>query len=46
MKEGDYLVGIGDADVKWSSHAEVTTIHSIQNNLPLSFFSFFKVTAS
>ena len=25
MKEGDYLVGIGDADVKWSSHAEVMT---------------------
>jgi len=23
MKEGDYLVGIGDQDVKWSSHAEV-----------------------
>jgi hypothetical protein len=23
MKEGDYLVGIGDADVKWSSHVEV-----------------------
>jgi hypothetical protein len=26
MKEGDYLVGIGDSDVKWSSHAEVITL--------------------
>ena len=23
MREGDYLVGIGDSDVKWSSHADV-----------------------
>ena len=23
MREGDYLVGIGDNDVKWSSHEDV-----------------------
>jgi len=26
MKEGDYLVGIGDEDVKWNTHAEVVNL--------------------
>lgn len=36
MKEGDYLVGISDQDVKWSSHAEVVRqIKMAQNTLKL-----------
>jgi len=26
MREGDYIVGIGDADVKWSPHDEVVSL--------------------
>lgn len=26
MKEGDFIVGIGDKDVKWSSHDEVVSL--------------------
>lgn len=29
MKEGDYVVGIGNKDVKWSPHQEVVQL--IQN---------------
>ena len=36
MREGDYLVGIGDQDVKWASHADVVKeIKTAQNNLKL-----------
>ena len=36
MKEGDYLVGIGDGDVKWNTHAEVvTSIKGAGNSLKL-----------
>ena len=36
MKEGDYLVGIGDQDVKWSTHADVVnTIKGAGNSLKL-----------
>ena len=36
MKEGDYLVGIGDEDVKWSTHADVVnTIKGAGNHLKL-----------
>jgi len=36
MKEGDYLVGIADKDIKWSSHAEVVEkIRSAGNSLKL-----------
>lgn len=36
MREGDYLVGIGDHDVKWASHADVVKeIKTAQNNLKL-----------
>ena len=36
MREGDYLVGIGDHDVKWSSHADVVKeIKTAENNLKL-----------
>merc|ERR1712083_341604 len=35
-REGDYLVGIGDQDVKWASHADVVKeIKTAQNNLKL-----------
>ena len=27
MREGDYLVAIGDSDVKWASHGEVGNIN-------------------
>jgi hypothetical protein len=34
MKEGDFIVGIGDKDVKWSPHEDVVTlIKSAGNNL-------------
>lgn len=26
MKEGDFIVGIGDKDVKWSSHEQVVRL--------------------
>lgn len=26
MKEGDFIVGIGEKDVKWSSHEEVVKL--------------------
>ena len=36
MREGDYLVGIGDADVKWSSHGDVVKmIRDSENSLKL-----------
>jgi len=36
MREGDYLVAIGDNDVKWSSHADVVKeIKSAENTLRL-----------
>ena len=36
MREGDYLVAIGDNDVKWSSHADVVKeIKSGENTLRL-----------
>ena len=36
MREGDYLVGIGDQDVKWSSHGEVVKmIREAENSLKL-----------
>ena len=36
MREGDYLVGIGDRDIKWASHAEVVQeIKAAENNLKL-----------
>ena len=36
MKEGDYIVGIGERDVKWSSHEDVVTyIKSASNTLKL-----------
>jgi len=36
MKEGDFIVGIGDNDVKWSPHEEVVTfIKAAGNNLNL-----------
>ena len=33
MKEGDYLVGIGEDDVKWSTHAEVVAAIKGAGNL-------------
>ena len=36
MREGDYLVGIGDTDVKWSSHGDVVKmIRDAENSLKL-----------
>ena len=36
MREGDYLVAIGDRDVKWSSHEEVVKeIKASANKLKL-----------
>ena len=36
MREGDYLVAIGDRDVKWSSHADVVKeIKTAENTLRL-----------
>ena len=36
MREGDYLVAIGERDVKWSSHSEVVTIiREAENTLKL-----------
>lgn len=36
MREGDYLVGIGDSDVKWSGHGEVVAmIREAENSLRL-----------
>lgn len=36
MREGDYLVAIGDQDVKWASHAEVVKhIKAAQNTLKI-----------
>lgn len=36
MREGDYLVAIGDRDVKWSSHADVVReIKTAENSLRL-----------
>ena len=36
MREGDYLVAIGERDVKWSSHSEVVTmIRDAENTLKL-----------
>ena len=36
MREGDYLVGIGDDDVKWSSHADVVKmIRNAENCLKI-----------
>ena len=36
MREGDYLVAIGDHDVKWSSHADVVKeIKTAENTLRL-----------
>jgi len=36
MREGDYLVAIGDRDVKWSSHADVVSeIKTAENTLRL-----------
>merc|ERR1711962_1551047 len=36
MREGDYLVAIGDRDVKWSSHADVVReIKTAENTLRL-----------
>ena len=31
MKEGDYLVGIGDEDVKWNTHAEVVNLIKVKD---------------
>ncbi len=36
MKEGDFIVGIGDKDVKWAPHEEVVAlIKASGNNLNL-----------
>ena len=36
MREGDYLVAIGESDVKWASHGEVVTmIRDAENSLKL-----------
>ena len=36
MREGDYLVGIGEDDVKWSSHADVVKmIRNAENCLKI-----------
>jgi C-terminal processing protease CtpA/Prc len=32
MKEGDYIVGINDADVKWSQHDEVVNLIKASGN--------------
>ena len=36
MREGDVIIGIGDVDVKWSSHEQVVSlIKSARNDLTL-----------
>ena len=32
MKEGDYIVGINDSDVKWSPHDEVVSLIKAAGN--------------
>ncbi len=36
MREGDVIIGIGDVDVKWSTHEEVVSlIKNARNDLSL-----------
>ena len=33
MKEGDYIVGIGEEDVKWSPHDQVVSLIKASGNI-------------